>query len=144
MKKLFLVLATASTFVACKKSSPATEDCAVTNASITGKYTITSVTYKASSSAAETDMFASMQDCQKDDSYDLKADGSLVIEEETNNCGMPQLPGSPTEWSLDKNNTELIMGANFKIVSFNCKKLVVVETNLITDGDMKTTTYQKN
>jgi hypothetical protein len=143
MKNLFFVLAVASTIVSCKKSSPAENTCTVNATSIAGTYTISSIKYKASSSAAETDLFTDMPDCQKDDTYELKSDGSLAISEAANDCGLPPLPGSPSDWSLANDNKVLVMGANLDIVSFNCSKLVVAEKNTMVDGDIKTTTYDK-
>lgn len=143
MKKLFFILAVTSTIVSCKKSSPAPAGCTVSTASIAGKYTISAITYKSSSTATPTDIFASMQDCIKDDSYELKADGSLVIAEEASNCGLPPSPGIPESWSLSDNNKTLVLGAYLEIVSFDCNKLVVNETNILVNGDIKTTTYLK-
>ena len=84
-----------------------------------------------------------MPDCQKDDTYELKADGTVILSESANDCGLPPLPGTPTSWSLTDNNTVLLMNANLNIVSFNCTTLVVEERNIMTDGDTKMTTYEK-
>ena len=143
MKNLFFVLAVASAIVSCKKSSPAENICSVNTTTIAGTYTISAVTYKASSSDSETDLFTSMPDCQKDDTYELKADGSVAISEAANDCGLPPLPGTPSDWSLQNDNKVLVLGTNLDIVSFNCSKLVVAEKNTMVSGDIKTTTYDK-
>lgn len=143
MKNLFFVLAVASTIVSCKKSSPAENTCTVNATSIAGTYTISSIKYKSSSSATEADWFTDLPDCQKDDTYELKADGTVSISEATNDCGLPPMPGSPSDWSLQNDNKVLVMGASLDIVSFNCSKLVVAEKNTMADGDIKTTTYDK-
>lgn len=143
MKKLFFMASITAMAVSCKKSSPATEGCTVNANSIAGKYTTASIVYKSSSTASPTDVFSSMEECEKDDSYELKADGTVVISSEALGCGTPPAPGLPSEWSLDKNNTVLIMGAELLIQSFDCKKLVVVEKNIMEEGDEKITTYTK-
>lgn len=143
MKKLFFITALAVSFVSCKKSSPATDSCVVNATNIAGKYTITSITYRGNATEAAADIFSTMAECEKDDSYELKSDGTVVISKETLDCGTPPPPGTPSTWSLDKNNTVLIMGADLYIQSFDCKKLVVTEKNIMADGDLKTTTYSK-
>jgi len=143
MKKFFFIAAITLAAVSCKKSSPTTDGCAVNAGTITGKYTITSISYRSSSTEAPTDIFSGMIDCEKDDSYELKADGTVVISKEALDCGTPPAPGTPSTWALDKNNTVLKMGADLDIQSFDCKKLVLVEKNIMADGDQKTTTYTK-
>jgi hypothetical protein len=143
MKKLFFIAAVIVAATSCKKSSPVTEGCAVNADNIAGKYTVTAIAYRSSSTDAPTDIFSTMIDCEKDDSYELKTDGSVVISKEALDCGTPPPPGTPTTWALDKNNTVLIMGADLTIQSFDCKQLVVVEKNIMADGDQKTTTYKK-
>jgi hypothetical protein len=143
MKNLLFIIAAGAAFASCKKATPAEETCTVNTTSIVGKYTITAISYKSSASATAMDVFASMNECQKDDTYDLKADGSVVIAEEANNCGTPPPPGTPSTWSLSSDNTRLSMGNIMEIQSFDCKKLIVVENNLAVDGDIQTTTYTK-
>lgn len=143
MKKVIFALAVILPFMSCKKSAPVTTGCEVNVTNIAGVYTISSIKYKSSSSATETDLFALMQDCQKDDTYELKADGTIVISEAANNCGLPPLPGTPTNWVLTDNNTRLEMGDYLTIVSFDCSKLVVEQKNVMADGDSKTITYEK-
>ena len=143
MKRLFFITAITVAAVSCKKSSPVTEGCSVNAGNIAGKYTISSIIYRSSSTDAPTDIFSTMIECEKDDSYEFKTDGTVVISKETMDCGTPPPPGTPATWALDKNNTVLILGASLDIQSFDCKKLVVVEKNVMADGDQKTTTYTK-
>ncbi len=143
MKKLLFIVAAASFVMSCKKSSPASEGCVVNANTIIGKYVITSVVYQASSTATPVDVFSEVNDCTKDDSYELKADGTVTINEEANDCGLPPIPGAVSSWSLDKNNTVLILDNAFDIKSFDCHKLVVTEKNIMTDGDSRTRTYEK-
>jgi len=143
MKKIFLALIATCSLIACKKSSPAVETCTVNTNSIAGTYVVTAIQYKQSSSAAATDAYALLSECQKDDTYELKADGALVKSEAANDCHLPPMPGTPEAWSLDKNNTVLIMGSEMNILSFDCSKLVVEEKNVLTDGDSRITTYTK-
>ena len=143
MKKLILTFTVCSIIISCKKSLPATNACNVDKTTIAGIYKVTSIKYKTSGGAAETDGMANMQDCQRDDTYELKSDGTVMISEATNDCGLPPPPVLPNSWSLESSNTILVMGANLNIVSFNCSSLVVEEKNLMVDGDIKTTTYEK-
>jgi len=143
MKRIFLAFAVCSTVISCKKSSVAPDACSVNTTTIAGTYSVTAIKYKSASNALETDQMASMENCQKDDTYELKTDGTVVISEAGNNCGLPPSPGTANSWSLNSSNTILVMGTNLNIVSFNCSQLVVEEKNLMVDGDVKTTTYEK-
>ncbi len=144
MKNVFLSLTTAAILFGCKKSSPAPIDnCGVNNSNIAGIYTISDIKYKSSSNASETDLFTGLPDCQKDDTYELKADGTVIIGDGATDCNLPPMPGLPSNWRLESDNSVLVMGTNLHIISFNCTKLIVQETNIMVDGDIKTTTYEK-
>jgi hypothetical protein len=149
MRTLFFLIALFAVVVSCKKSNPTptppanTDTCKVTPARIAGTYIKTAVKYKASSTATEQDMFSFLQECEKDDIYELKTDSSVVISTGTAVCGGPPPPGGITNWYLTNNNTQLIFGAILKIDSFTCARLVVTETDLLITGDAQTSTYVK-
>lgn len=145
MKKLFLVFATAGALVSCKKDAVSTNpSCIVNSTSITGNYKITSIKYKASASATEEDIFTSLPECQKDDTYELKADGSIVMNDAGISCDLPPSPSSGMGWKLESSNTILqLADFNYIIQSFDCSTLVVYQTDINVSGDKTTTTYVK-
>lgn len=145
MKKTILALAIIAGFASCKKSeTPAPNACTPSISTIAGTYKISAVKYKAAASATESDLFIDVPDCQKDDTYQLNADGSVVFADAGVSCGLPPAPGLPTSWTLEGNNTRIQMAEyNMLIVSFDCSKLVVTESDLYVTGDVKTTTYLK-
>lgn len=145
MKKVICILSIFAVVISCKKSDPAPPDnsCKINSSTIAGTYLKTAMKYKASSTAAEQDWFIGLQDCEKDDLYELKTDSSVVIADGPTTCGGPPPPGGITTWYLTNNNTELIFGAYLKIDSFDCTRLVVTEKDFLAAGDTKTTTYVK-
>ena len=144
MKKTLFALAVIGGLASCKKSDNPANSCSASSTSIAGTYKISAIKYKANASAGETDLFSDLQDCQKDDTYQLAADGSIVITDAGVSCGMPPSPGSVNGWRLDNNNTILNMDdVQYKIESFNCTSLVLSVSDLLEPGDKKTTTYLK-
>jgi hypothetical protein len=145
MKKTILALAIIAGFASCKKTeTPAPNTCVPSVTTIAGTYKISSIKYKLSASATEADLFIDAPDCQKDDTYQLNADGSVVFEDAGVSCGLPPAPGLPTSWSLVSDNTRIQMAEyNMLIVSFDCSKLVVAESDIFAVGDTRTTTYVK-
>lgn len=147
MKKAVLILSTFGMVISCKKSEPAPvppdTSCKINSSTIAGTYLKTAMKYKTSSTAAEQDWFSGLQDCEKDDLYQLKPDSTVVINTGAEICSGPPPPGSITTWYLDNNNTELVFGAFLKIDSFNCTTLVVTEKDFLVPGDSKTTTFVK-
>ncbi len=145
MKKTLFALAIIAGFASCKKSTPApVNTCVPSISTIAGTYKISSISYKVDASATPTDMFADFSDCQKDDTYQLNADGTVVFSDAGVSCNLPPLPGLPTTWTLESGNTRIQMADyNMLIVSFDCNTLVVKESDSIVPGDEKTTTYVK-
>jgi len=145
MKKTILALAIIAGLASCKKTeTPAPNTCVPSVSTIAGTYKVSSISYKESSSATATDMFVNYPDCQKDDTYQLNADGSVVFADAGVSCGLPPAPGLPTSWTLEGNNTRIQMADfNMLIVSFDCSKLVVSEADVLTTGDQRITTYVK-
>lgn len=145
MKTTLLALAIIAGFASCKKTeTPPVNTCTPSISTIAGTYKISSIKYKVSSSATEADLFTNIPDCQKDDTYQLNADGSVVFADAGVSCGLPPAPGLPTSWTLEGNNTRIQMAEfNMTIVSFDCTSLVVSESDTFVAGDSKVTTYVK-
>jgi hypothetical protein len=144
MKKTFLSLMIIASLISCKKTDKPADTCVASISSIAGTYKVTSVEYKLTSAATAADMFSNLPDCQKDDTYQLNADGTVLFSDAGVSCGLPPAPGLPTSWSLESNNTRIQMAEyNMLIESFDCNSLVVSETDTFVPGDIKTTTYVK-
>lgn len=145
MKKLFLVFATAGALVSCKKEGVSTNSsCTINSASIAGNYRIASIKYKADASSTEVDIFTSLPECQKDDIYELKTDGSIVMNDAGVSCDLPPSPSSGMGWKLESSNTILqLADFNYTIQSFDCSTLVVYQSDIYASGDKTITTYVK-
>jgi hypothetical protein len=145
MKKIFLPIVTVLVIFSCKKNTTPTPEgpCKPTPTIIAGTYKKTAIKYKESSAAAEQDLFTFVPDCEKDDTYQLKPDSSVIVSEGAETCPGPPPPGVITVWYLSNNNTGFSMDAVYDIVSFDCKNLVVVEKNFRVDGDTRTVTFTK-
>ena len=144
MRKLVLGLAVIAAFASCKKSDTPANNCTASTSTIAGTYKISAIKYKADAASTEQDLFSNLPDCQKDDTYQLNADGTVVFADAGVSCGLPPSPGLPTNWTLESNNTIIKMAEfSLKISSFDCTTLVVTESDTFAAGDTKTTTYVK-
>ena len=131
-------------FLSCKKSENNNNNCVLNATTIAGTYQIIAITYQSSPGAPATDQFSNLPGCEKDDNIVLDADGSLSFVDAGINCGIPPEPGSASSWTLENNNTILKFGdQQFSIKSFDCKQLVIVESNAVINGDSRTTTIEK-
>jgi hypothetical protein len=143
MKKIIFILSITAIIFSCKKSETPADTCTVSNTTIIGTYTLTAIKYKASSAAAEDDLFSGLDDCKKDDTYELKTDGSVVVEGGANICGGPPPPGGITNWSLTNSNQTLGLDDEYTISSFDCTTLVLTKNDNLVAGDTKKVTYVK-
>jgi hypothetical protein len=144
MKKALLAFAVIGAMASCKKSSEGQKNCVTNAASLTGVYKITAQKYKASASAAEIDLFSSMQACAKDDTYELSAGGGYNTADAGINCGIPPAPPALNGWEINAAGSILVMGdETFTVKSFDCKNLVLSQSNVTAAGDEIITTYSK-
>ena len=144
MKRNVYLLLLAAAFFSCKKSTTNNNNCVISVSTISGVYKTIAITYKSSPTDPPADQFTSLPDCQKDETIEMGADGSLQFSDAGMGCGIPPPPGSPTGWTLESNNTYLNFADQaFFIQSFNCKQLVLVENGVFIIGDSRTTTLEK-
>lgn len=128
MKKtsIRLVLAVAFSAIllgACKKDKDDDEPVGATKENLIGKYKLTSAKYKAL--GQEGDYVTEMEACEKDNTYELKADFSAVYADAGTKCD-PE-GGYATEWALNGNSIEIDIYSG-TIKSFNGTTLVVEES----------------
>jgi lipocalin-like protein len=133
MKKLSLLLLVPALFFACKKEGHK-NSCTTDVSSISGSYKITSYTYKASASAPEQDYFNIVfsDPCERDDLLTFNSNGNWVLKD----AGVICSPSGDDNgsWTLS-GNTLSIDGDPTTVESFDCKSLVLVNTDVITTGD---------
>ena len=140
MKKIiFLTLITALFITACKKDP----SCTTNAASIAGAYKITAVTYKASASSAEIDYFNILfsDACDRDNVYTFQTNGTYQIKDAGVVCN-PNGDDNGT-WSFVSPNSMTIDGDPVILESFDCKTLVVVNTDIQTASDRLKLTLTK-
>ncbi len=151
MKKILCIICGAIFIFSCKKSSPQTQNpppvpqdtCKPSPAVIKGTYKITAIKYRESNTAPEQDWYSSLQDCEKDNTYQLNADSSVLVSEGADVCPGPPPPGGISNWYLLNNNTQVALDAIYDIDSFDCTTLVVTEKDSRVPGDTRTVTYVK-
>ncbi len=141
MKKIFLIAITALFVIACKKEKN-DSSCTADAASIAGAYKITAVTYKANASAAEQDYFNILfpDPCEQDDVYTFQVNGTYQIRDAGTVCS-PSGDDNGT-WSVS-GNTMVIDGDATAIENFNCKTLVIMNTDTDITGDQLKLTLTK-
>lgn len=139
----FIFFFAAILVLSCKKNNPPADTCKVSETTIPGTYLKTAVKYKASSSAAEEDWFSGLQECEKDDPYELKPGGTVVVGDGPTVCPGPPPPGTVTAWSLSADKKTLNLDAVYTILSFDCKTIVLQEKDSRVIGDIRTVTFVK-
>lgn len=140
MEKINLfVLILVVSVLSCKKEK-SSASCEKSMATIAGSYKTLAMTYKTNSAAAEQDIFATLETCEKDDIVVLSANGDADYRD----AGVTCTPNGNynSDWSTNGNNITMD-GTVGTIKMFDCKKLVVTTTGAIIPGDIVTITYEK-
>lgn len=135
MKKIiFLSILTVLFFTACKKDND-TPSCTTNAASIAGAYKITAATYKATATSTEIDYFNTLfpNACERDDVFTLQTNGTYQLKDAGTVCS-PSGDDNGT-WSFVSANSMIIDGDAIILESFDCKTLVLVNTDTQVSGD---------
>ena len=144
MKSILFVVTLSALVLACKKSDVnIVEPCLVKQTTLAGRYVTTAIKYKASSTSAEEDLFSPLDPCQKDDTFELKRDSSVVIFPGSLVCPGPPPPGNITVWYVSADGKKFTFDAEYDIQSFDCTDLVVTQKDVNIPGDTRTLTLSK-
>ena len=116
----------------CKKDND--PSCTTDTASISGSYKITAITYKESPSSPEEDYYAMVfpDACERDDVMTFKTNGTYQSTDDGTVCS--PAGGDSGTWAVS-GSTMTIDGDPVTIESFNCKTLILVNTDTQTQGD---------
>ena len=142
MKKLFLLTLIIAMVISCKKSGPE-PTCTTDMASISGSYKITAYTYKAGPQFPEIDYMHTVfsDSCDRDNIYKFNSNGNYQIMDIGLVCS-PSGDDAGT-WQLQSATAMLIDGDPIILESFNCKTLVIVNTDTQQPGDRVKITMTK-
>ena len=140
MKRTAIILLSALLFFSCKKDKVVT--CTTSTESISGSYKITGLTYKATATTPEvnylTDEFTDA--CDRDNVYTFQTNGTYQVKDAGTVCS-PSSDDSG-DWSFS-GNSMTIGGDPSTIESFDCKTLVVLQSDLNITGDKTKITFTK-
>ncbi len=132
MKKTTIIVLSVFILFSCKKKNE--NNCTITAAAIAGPYKITAATYKANATAAETDYFNFLfEPCERDDVYTFNAAGTYQLADVGIIC-TPSGRDNGT-WSLSGTTVMTIDGDPVTLESFDCKQLILVNTDTQAAGD---------
>lgn len=120
-------------FLSCSKD-PENPTCTTSSATIAGSYKVTAATYKASPSAPEIDYINVLNDaCERDDIITFNSNGTyqytdagIVCSPSGNDIGT---------WSLTGTTSITIDGDAAILESFDCKTLILANTDTQVAGD---------
>lgn len=144
MKGVFFLMTMPVLLLCCKKNDSTTiEPCPIGQTTVAGRYVITATKYKANSSAVEQDLYIGLDECKKDDTYELRRDSSVTVGDGTNVCPGPPPPGSITIWYVSADGKKFVLDAEYDIDSYDCTHLVVTQKDYFTPGDSRTVTFTK-
>jgi len=129
--------------MSCKKETAPVDTCTVSEATVAGTYLKTAEKYKSNSSSPEIDNYTFETSCKKDNLYELKNDGSVVVDEGADTCPGPPPPGGISAWSLSADKKTMALDAFYTIISFDCKTIVLQEKDFLIAGDTRTVTFVK-
>ena len=133
MKKTILIILAALFLFSCKNHEA---NCVTTTETVSGSYKVTTATYRTSASAAEMDYIPVLfpNTCERDDVITFNANGTYRFADVGVVCS-PAGDNNGT-WSLTGINSMTIDGDAVILESFDCKKLVFVNTDTQVSGDL--------
>jgi Lipocalin-like domain len=123
-----------SFFFSCQKETTEEITCSVNTQNLSGKYTLSSVKYKETSTSPEMDIREIQEECEKDDLLILNPDGTYTTEDAGISCNTNEIDSG--SWSLTGNelNSDGILKGT--ISKFDCKNLEYFVKNVYKDGDI--------
>lgn len=140
MKKLVIPgLMISLTLLSCQKE-PNDNTCTTNMTTIAGSYKLTSMKYKANSTAAESDITNTVDACQADDVVTYNANGTYNYQDAGTVCSPAGTHSAG--WSLS-GNMLTVNGDVVKIENFDCKNLALSQTDFYIPGDKIIVTYTK-
>jgi len=130
------------TAISCKKDKDKGSSCATDVASISGSYKFTAYTYKQTPSSPEEDWLPIIfsDACERDDVLSFNSGGNYVVTDAGIVCS--PAGGDSGNWSLS-GSTMNIDGDPTTIESFDCKTLVLVNSDVNVTGDKLKITLTK-
>ena len=144
MKKVHLVLAiaTLSLVAACKKDK--SDDSARMNLITTGKWKLVALTSQPGHDVdgdgiADTDMFAFMDLCEKDNLIVFKKSGEYEVDEGPTKCDPSDPQVATSHWQFTNNDTGIIIDGDLGKIEELTNSLLVISGQL--QGEKYTFTY---
>jgi hypothetical protein len=140
MKKLSALLLLSALFFSCKKDKD--PGCATDVSHISGSYKFTAYTYKQTPTSPEEDYFNILfpNACERDDILTLNATGNWTKTDAGSVCSPS---GSDSgAWSLSGTSIN-VDGDISTIESFDCKTLILVNNDVMVNGDKLKITLTK-
>lgn len=132
----------ALSFTACTKDNHEGVDTVpVTVEAIAGKYNLSVVTVTVNGGAPQ-DITAQKlpEDCQRDDSYSLGADGSFTYTDEGTQCTTTR-PSTTGKWSLESSSQITIDGEVYNVRNFNGRSLIVTQQTTYNGANAEETRF---
>ena len=132
MKKTTVFLFCVVLLFSCNEKKPL--ECSTSVANISGSYKVTAYGYKQTPTSPEEDYYPVLfpDACDRDDVYTFNANGTYLLKDAGIVCSPPD--DDPGTWSL-LGNTMTIDGDQNGIESFDCKTLILFNTDINTPGD---------
>ncbi|MEO5563837.1 MAG: lipocalin family protein [Chitinophagaceae bacterium] len=115
--------------------------CTLKKSSLAGTYVLTSVTYKATPTSPEQDFMFFMEPCEKDDLFTINANGTYTYSDIATKCSPDGTESG--NWSLNGNTIISDGEIAGTIEKFDCKSLVLYDTDVDLPGDRITTTITR-
>jgi len=130
MRKLTILFLSTALFFSCKKK----DDCSTNVASISGTYRITAYSYKQTPTSSEVDYYSTIfpDACDRDNTLMFNTNGTYLLTDAGVVCN-PSGNDNGT-WSLS-GNTMTVDSDPTTIESFDCKTLIIYNTDIMTTGD---------
>ena len=136
MRKFMLLILIISIVISCKKNKQVAATCMTDMATISGSYKITGCTYKGGPQFPEIDYMLTLfpDACDRDNIYKFSANGSYQIMDIGLVCSPP---GDETgTWDMPAGTAMLKIDGDLVLLeNFDCKSLVIVNTDTQQQGD---------
>jgi hypothetical protein len=141
MKKVTFIVLSAIVLFSCGGDKDEPQPCTTSTTAIAGAYKIISMLYKENASAPETEVFSIWFDaCERDDILTFNTNGTYQDADAGIKCSPPSDDNGT--WALS-GNTMTIDTDPTTLESFDCKTLVLINTDTQAAGDRLKITLAK-
>jgi hypothetical protein len=134
LKSAFALVLISNLLFSCQKETAEEKTCSINVQNLSGKYKLSSFTYKETSTSPEVDLRTIQESCEQDDLLILNPNGTYITEDAGVSCNTNE--NDSGSWSLTGNKLSSDGILTGTISRFDCNNLQYFVKNIYKDGDI--------